>query len=348
MAGAAKIDLSALNDYLNTEVPDWGGVTSLQQLKGGQSNPTFRLNSKNGPVILRMRPKDAPKWGHAVGREYRVLNALAQTDVPTPAVFHHCEDISVTGGEFYLMEFIDGRIVEEVRLPDFSPEERQEVYRSYYKAFSKLHAVDHEAIGLAGYGKNPENFIQRQLDAFGKQLNQLYPDGLPDMHWLNEVLLKSIPKKGRTGIVHGDIRMGNVIIHPIEPRVIAILDWELSTIGDTWTDAGLFAVPYFLPPNPQGDLRDDNIHETGIPDLQTAIDWYIADMEADAFPDVAFHLLYALYRYAAVLYTIDWRVKNGVPVSDEAHLHGIVAQPIAQRARTMAEAWVLSGTLVKP
>ena len=195
--------------------------------------------------------------------------------------------------------------------------------------------------------ENPEGLAKRQLDLFGQQMGELYPDGLPDLDWLRETLLECIPDKARAGIVHGDIRMGNVVIHPTEPRVIAILDWELSTIGDTWTDAGLFAVPYFLPPNPQGDLRDNNPGETGIPDLQTVIDWYVADTGADAFPDVEFHLLYCLYRYASVLYTIDWRVKNGVPVSDEAHLHGAAAEPIAQRARSMADAWILSGTLSK-
>lgn len=344
MTGNVSIDRATLDAYLRKNMPQWAGVSSLEQMKGGQSNPTFRVETAAGPIVLRMRPRGAPAWAHNVAREYRVLSALADTKTPVPAVYHYCDDESLLGGEFFLMEYIDGRVEDDLLLPGYTPSERTAIYRSYVTAFANLHMVDYHAAGLEDFGK-PGSFLERQLLLHGRLMKEYCPEGIADLDWLRERLLERIPAQPRTGIVHGDIRMGNVVIHPSEARVVAILDWELSTIGDTWADAGIFTVPYFMPPNPQGHLRDDDPAVSGIPDLRTIIDWYLADVGETRFPHLEFLVLFNLYRYAAVNYGVGWRARNGMAVSEDGHLYGETAEPIARRARAMAEAWLLSGTL---
>jgi len=339
-----SIDKEKLASYLSDAAPDWSRIEKIEQMKGGQSNPTFRVDTGSGPVILRMRPEGAPRWAHDVAREYRVLAALGPTDTPVPAVYHYCEDAAVLGGEFYLMEFIEGRIEDDNRLPGYSAEERAAIYRSYVQAYARLHAVDWRAAGLEDSGKT-DSYVARQLKLHRKLFSEYCPEGIADLDWLQEALLERVPEQTRTGLVHGDVRMGNVVLHPREPKVVALLDWEMSTLGDVYADAGILTVPYYMPPNPQGHLRDNDPAVTGVPDMETVIDWYCEDMGLKEFPNLEFMILFNLYRYAAVNYGVGWRARNGMAVSDNGHLYGETAVPIGRRARAMAEAWLADGTI---
>ncbi|MFC5342848.1 phosphotransferase family protein [Brevundimonas staleyi] len=339
-----QIDAGALAAYLKTAAPEWSGVTDVFQMKGGQSNPTYRVDTDRGPVVLRMRPVGAPLWAHNIAREYKVLAALGPTDVPVPEVYHYCTDESVLGGEFYLMEFIEGRIEDDCRLPGYSPEERTAIYRSYVQAYARLHAVDWAAAGLSDFGKH-DTYAARQLHLHGKAFAGYCPEGMPNLDWLHAELTKRVPPQAKTGLVHGDVRMGNVVLHPTEPRVIALLDWEMSTLGDVYADAAILTVPYFMPDNPQGYLGDTDFEASGIPDLDTLIAWYCEDAGIMEIPNLDFMILFNLYRYAAVNYGVGYRAEHGMSVSDDGHLFGLTALPISKRARAMAEESIAAGRL---
>ncbi len=339
--GAAEI--ARLSVYLREAAPEWAEVSAITQLKGGQSNPTFRVDTARGPVVMRMRPAGAPRWAHDIAREYRVLTALQPTETPTPEVHHYCSDENVTGGEFYLMEFVDGRIEDLCTLPGFSPAERREIWRSFVEAYAKLHAVDWRAAGLEGFGK-PDGYVSRQLALHSKLFKQYEPDGDPDMDWLMKTLPEHVPPQRRTTIVHGDVRLGNVVIHPSEPRVIAILDWEMATLGDGDSDAALLAINHFMPDNPQGKFGpDDDLEASGAPAPRELMDWYCAQSGVDAFPHFEFHVAFNMFRYASVFCGIASRARAGMAVSDDGLLYADAAFPTARYARRLAEA-----TFAKP
>lgn len=335
---APTFDLAVLREYLAAAAPEWSDVRATALLKGGQSNPTYRLDTANGAVVMRMRPKGAPKWAHNIAREYRILTALAPTAVPVPAVHHYCADADIIGSEFYLMEFIDGRIEDDCRMLSYPPEERTAVWRSYIAAFATLHAVDHAAIGLADYGKS-QDYVARQLDVHSRQFELNCPEGSRDMDWLIAELPRRVPPQRRTGLVHGDVRLGNVVIHPTEPRVIAILDWEMSTLGDTDAEGALLAIPHRLPVNPQGWYTDaDDLAALGVPSAQQIARWYCDAAGIAELPHFDFYMAFNLFRYASVNYGVGARFRAGTAVSDDAPLFAATVEPLAEEARKLAEA----------
>ncbi len=329
--------LKALSIYLRSADSPFADIQGCTQLKGGQSNPTFRLDTAAGPVIVRKRPQGAEKWAHDIQREFTVLSALQNTDVPTPQPHLYCEDEGPIGGQFYLMEFVDGRIVDDCSMPGFQPEERRAVYRSFAETVARLHAVDYRAVGLESFGK-PEGFVQRQLSLHTRLFGQYCPQGDADMAWLADTLQAHMPATERSSIIHNDIRLGNVVIHPTEPRVVAILDWEMSSLGDMYSDAAFMLLPYYLPAgNPQGSFAGLDIDAAGLPSAQEMMAWYCHGLEVDGFANADYMVCFALFRYASVYAGIAARHLQGLAVSDDAHRYAGAVAPTAKAARQLAQ-----------
>lgn len=328
--------LDALRGWLRSAAPTYQDVHAVTQLKGGQSNPTYRLDTAAGPVVLRKQPAGASKWTHDVRREHTVLKALASADVLTPTPYEFCDDKKIVGGEFYLMEFVEGRIIDDCRLPGVHKETRREICRSFSEEVARLHAVDPDAVGLSAFGQ-PKDFIARQIKLHSKLFKTYAPDGEESMAWLEEALPDYIPKDGAFGIVHNDIRLGNMVLHPTEPRVISILDWEMSTLGDTRADASLLVLPYYLPTDhPQGSFRGIDLAAEGIPEEAEVMAWY-AGASATSMRDIDFFIVFNLFRYASVSAGIDHRLKQGIAVSHDASLYGPTVVPTAEAAVALAK-----------
>lgn len=333
----AENQLGALRVWLQSVASPFAQVHAAIQLKGGQSNPTYRLDTSAGPVVLRKQPVGASKWTHDVRREHTVLKALAPTDVLTPAPYDFCEDDTIVGGEFYLMEFVDGRIIDDCRLPQVERECRRTIYRSFAREVARLHSIDPDVIGLSAFGK-PRDFVARQIKLHAKLFRTYMPLGEPHMDWLQEVLPDHIPPTGDYGIVNNDIRLGNAVLHPTESRVISLLDWEMSTLGDTRVDASLLLLPYHLPRgHPQGSFRGLDLTANGLPDEAEIIAAYTDNGSTSAFQDIDFFTAFNLFRYASVSAGIDHRYQQGITVSHDAALYGPTVTPTAEAAVELAK-----------
>lgn len=233
-----SLDLESLQPYLEANIAGFRGPISVEKFPGGQSNPTFKLTAETGVYVLRRQPPGKLlKSAHAVDREYRVLRALAGTDVPVAKVHHLCEDVSVIGSMFYIMEFLEGRIYWDASLPEVNKANRTAIYDEMNRVLAALHSVDLDAAGLRDYGK-PGNYFQRQFDRWNSQYRASENKRIEAMEQLIRWLSTNLPEDdGRIALVHGDYRLDNFMLHPTEPKAIAVLDWELSTLGHpllTW------------------------------------------------------------------------------------------------------------------
>jgi len=331
------LDLGALNVFLKSEVPALGKATSATLLKGGNSNPTFRVETTTRPVVVRKRPSQAGKFGHNVEREYRVMRALCDTGVPVPEMIANCDDESVLDGRFYVMSFVDGRLSDDCTMPGFTSGERWEIYRSFVRVIAALHSVDPLSVGLADFGKWDGKYLARQMQRFGDQFKQEEPENPENMYWLIDNLPALLPPNGETCIVHGDIRIGNTIIHPTEPRVIALIDWELSTLGDPLVDATQLPMPYNVFPSPISSFVGIDIVAAGIPDEATMIRWYCEDTGRENFPDYAALACFNVFKSAAIYHGVGYRARKGMFKSEQAKDFDAAAMPLAARARKMAE-----------
>ena len=341
----AAAPLDALRGWLREAGSPFAGVQGALQLKGGQSNPTYRLDTGAGPVVLRKRPAGASSWAHDIRREHTVLSAMADADVLTPRPFDYCADESIVGGEFYLMEFVEGRVIDDCRLPGIAREERRPIYHSFAREVARLHALDATALGLAGFG-DPEGFVTRQLSLHGRLFHSYCPDGEAHMARLAELLPRHAPREGRAGIVNNDIRIGNAVLHPTEPRVVALLDWEMATIGDTRVDASLLLLPYHLPAgHPQGSLRGCDLDAEGLPEAQELLTCYEAEGTASPLSDAGFFIAFNLFRYASVSAGIAHRYARGIAVADDASRYGATVAPTAKAALDLAARSFAAGEL---
>lgn len=331
-----NLDIASLNDYLSQHVDGFSGLQSAEKFSGGQSNPTFKLSAESGQYVLRRQPPGKLlKSAHAVDREYRAYKALENTDVPTPKVYHLCEDRDVIGSMFYVMEYCEGRIFWDAALPKLaSNEERTQAYVQMGKALAAVHSVDVASVGLSDYGK-PGNYFERQLSRWTKQYRESEIQKIPAMDQLISWLEENIPEDdGRVSLVHGDYRLDNMIFAPDSVRVIAVLDWELSTLGHPFADLAYQCMQLRMPAN-GGDmsgLAGIDRSSLGIPTEAEYVDTYCQAMGIDKIDHWAFYLAFSFFRLAAIAQGVAKRALDGNASSKQASKVGAYVAPLAMGA----------------
>jgi aminoglycoside phosphotransferase (APT) family kinase protein len=338
-AGAHAFDLDALQRYLEPRLPGFAGPLQVSQFKGGQSNPTYQLVTPGATYVMRSKPGPKDKLlpsAHAIEREYRVMNALASTPVPVPRMLLLCEDESVIGRAFYLMDFVRGRVLWEQSLPGFEPAARAAVYDEMNRVIAALHSVDVAAAGLADYGK-PGNYFERQIARWTRQYQASVTEPIEAMDRLIEWLPGHIPAsardEGEVAVVHGDFRLDNLVFHPDEPRILAVLDWELSTLGHPLADFSYHCMSWHIEPGTFRGIGGLDRDALGSPGQRAYIERYCArtgrpDVDA-VMADWNFYLAYNLFRMAGILQGIARRVVDGTAASDQARQSGAGARPLA-------------------
>jgi aminoglycoside phosphotransferase (APT) family kinase protein len=335
---AHRFDPRALDRYLEQHVGGFTGPASLSQFKGGQSNPTFLVTSREGKkyVVRRKPPGHLLPSAHAVEREYRVLTALATTDVPVPRTHALCEDAGIIGTPFYVMDFAEGRIFWEPGLPELAPEERGRIYDGMNDALARLHSVDPAGVGLGDYGK-PGNYFGRQIARWSKQYRASETQPIEAMHRLMDWLPEHVPPGEETVVVHGDFRLDNMVFHPREPRVVALLDWELSTLGHPMADLAYNAMQWRLAPATGRGLAGMDLAALGIPSERDYVAAYFRRTGRRPTDDWEFCLAYNMFRLAAILQGIAGRVAEGTAASEHAVETASMARPIAEQAWEIAK-----------
>ena len=323
---------AALSAYLEQHVPGFRGPLTSGKFKGGQSNPTYLIDAASGKYVLRRKPPgQLLASAHAVDREFLVLNALHGSAVPVATPLHLCRDESVIGSMFYLMEFVDGRIFWDPSLPDFDAPARGACYDAILKTLAALHRLEVDAIGLADYGK-PGNYFARQISRWSEQYRASATESIPAMDALIERLPARCPADdGVVALVHGDFRIDNLMFHPDEPRVIAVVDWELSTLGHPLADLGYLCMALRLPRNPAlPGLAGLNRAQLGIPDEAEMLRRY-SELSGRAIPeDWPFVLAFSFFRLAAIAQGVAKRAQQGNASSEQARQAGQMTALLAQ------------------
>ena len=330
----ADLDLpdAVLAAYLETALAGFHGPLSSSKFKGGQSNPTYRLDAASGVYVLRRKPPgQLLASAHAVDREFRVLTALHGSAVPVARPLHLCRDESVIGSMFYVMEFVDGRIFWDPALPELGPAERAAYYDAIVSTLAALHAVDVDAVGLADYGK-PGNYFARQIARWSEQYRASQTRAIPDMDALMDKLAARCPADdGVVALVHGDFRIDNLMFDPLEPRVRAVVDWELSTLGHPLADLGYFCMALRLPRNPAlPGLGGMDRAALGIPDEAALLARYSALSGRPIPADWPFVLAFSFFRLAAIAQGVAKRAQQGNASSAQATQAGQMTAMLAE------------------
>lgn len=330
---APPFDLSKLSDFLQREVANFGGLENISVFKGGQSNPTYLIDSQSQRYVLRKKPpgKLLPS-AHAVDREHRVMSALAQRDFPVPTMHCLCKDRGVIGTEFYVMEYLDGRIFWSAEIPEVDAKDRGAYYTELTQVLAQLHSIPYDEIGLSDYGK-PGNYFARQIGRWSKQYKASELEHNPAMHGLMEWLPNNIPEGDETRVVHGDYRLDNVIFHPTEPKIIAVLDWELSTLGHPLSDFSYFCMNWRLPTG----LGNSDLSALSIPTEDDVIRQYCDLTGRDGISNWSFYLIFNLFRIAAILQGVAARAAQGNASNEQAAKKGALAKPISEYAWSLVE-----------
>jgi aminoglycoside phosphotransferase (APT) family kinase protein len=333
VAERQKVDLGALSDYMHKHVAGFSGDLQIQQFKGGQSNPTFMLTAGSQRYVLRTKPAPAAKLlpsAHAIEREFRVMDALSKAGFPAAHQYALCEDEDVIGRAFYIMEFMDGRVLWDQSMPDMSNAERAAHYDEMNRVIAQLHTIDYKAIGLETYGK-PGNYFGRQIDRWTRQYKASETEHIPAMEHLIEWLPQHIPAGEQTTIVHGDYRLDNMIFHPTEPRILAVLDWELSTLGHPLADFSYHCMSWHIVPGLFRGIAGLDLKSLGIP---TEEDYLAKYSERTGIAihkeDFRFYLAYNMFRMAGILQGIMKRYQDGTAASEQALKNGQAARPMAE------------------
>jgi aminoglycoside phosphotransferase (APT) family kinase protein len=328
-----KFNVDALHEYMQKHIDGFTGNLSIVQFKGGQSNPTFKLTTDSHQYVLRTKPalaKDLLPSAHAIDREFRVMNALNKAGFPTAKQFALCMDESVIGRAFYIMDFVEGRVLWDQSLPGMTPARRAEIYDEMNRVIAQLHMIDYQAIGLGDYGK-PGNYFQRQIDRWTRQYKNSETEKIEAMDLLIEWLPQHIPPGEDSSIVHGDFRLDNMIFHPTEPRVLTVLDWELSTIGHPLADFAYHCMSWHIPPGDFRGIGGLDLAALGIPSEDAYIAKYCERTgKTIRHEDFNFYLAYNMFRMAGILQGIMKRYVDGTAASEQALKNGKAARPMAE------------------
>ena len=333
-----RFDESKLLQWLQDNVADFEGPLTVEQFKGGQSNPTYKLLTPRRNYVMRRKPPGTLlASAHAVDREYRVISALHGAGFPVAQTFGLCMDEAVIGTSFYVMACVDGRIVWDTSFPDVPKAERRAYFDAMNATIAQLHTLDVEKLGLGDFGKTG-NYFQRQITRWSKQyLADEAAGRLPDMDRLVEWLPAHIPPGDESTIVHGDYRCDNMIFHPTEPRVLAVLDWELSTLGHPLADFAYHLMMYRMPPGITAGLVGANLPELGIPSEAEYIAAYCARTGRKGIDNLSFYLAFNMFRLAAIIHGIRGRVVRGTASSAHAKQMAKFVEPLAEMAWKQAQ-----------
>ncbi len=324
-------DQERLQDVLRRELPDLRGAMRLERIGGGQSNPTYFVSFDNRAMVLRKQPGSSllPS-AHAIDREYRVMQALADSELPVPTMILYHQGRELIGTPFYLMERLQGRVFSNCELPGMAPAERRAIYLAMAETMARLHQVDWAAIGLADYGRQG-GYFSRQIARWAKQWDMSKTTANADIDRLIPWLGANLPDELETTISHGDFRLGNLMFHPTEARVIAVLDWELSTLGHPLADVAFNCMAFHTLPSEYGGIRGLDLQALGIPGESEYLQhYYRAAGRRDGV--TAFHFAFALFRMAVIFQGIAARAASGNAVGDNAAEVGLLAQAFAHRA----------------
>ena len=347
VSGAQAFDIDALSAYLKQHLNGFQGPLTVELFKGGQSNPTYKLVTPGASYVMRAKPGPVAKLlpsAHAVEREFKVMQGLQGTDVPVPKMHCLCEDESVIGRAFYVMEFVEGRVLWDQALPGMTNSQRGEIYDEMNRVIAALHKVKFAERGLADYGK-PGNYFERQIGRWSKQYLASITTPIPEMDSLMQWLPTHIPASARDEssgcIVHGDFRLDNLLFHPTEPRVLAVLDWELSTLGHPLADFSYHCMAWHIPPGAFRGIGGLDVASLGIPSEAEYIRRY-CERTGLTTPETLkadwnFYLAYNLFRLAAILQGIAKRVEAGTASSAQAVSSAAGAPLLAKMAWGFAQ-----------
>jgi aminoglycoside phosphotransferase (APT) family kinase protein len=334
---AHRFDENALDDYLKKNLAGYAGPLKLQQFEGGQSNPTFLLTAGGTEYVMRKKPpgKLLPS-AHQVDREFKVMKALEKSDVPVPRMCLLCEDENIIGTTFFVMEHVQSRVLEDITLPDMTPQERHAIYFDMIRVLAALHSVDFVDLGLENFGK-PGNYFSRQVGRWSKQYVAAKTDEIESMERLMEYLPANVPADDTSCIVHGDYRMGNMLLHPTQPRIVALVDWELSTLGHPLGDLGYSCMFYHSGIVGRTSLDGQTGSATGIPSEAEFLAEYCRLTGREGIPNWNFYLAFSFFRLASILQGVYKRGIMGNASSTEAMERGRMARDIADLAGTLLD-----------
>ena len=329
-----RFDAARLEKYMSAHVPGFAGPVVVSQFKGGQSNPTYLVETPLRRYVLRRKPpgKLLPS-AHAVDREHRIISALYAQNFPVPEPVLYCADETVVGTPFFLMSCVDGRVFWEPQMPASNPAERAKVYDAMNATIARLHSFEPTAIGLGDYSRG-ENYVARQVDRWSKQYRASETQKIDEMEHLIAWLPAHLPPPQPSRVVHGDYRLDNMILALDAPKVAAVLDWELSTLGDPLADFSYHLMTWHMPPSDAGtgSLLGFDLAALGIPALETYVDLYVTRTGLDPRPYLPVYFAYNFFRLAAILQGIAGRVRDGTATSAHAAAKGAQVQPLAARA----------------
>ncbi len=337
VANKDRLDEAALTGWMEANVAGFTGPLTYAKFAGGQSNPTYRIDAASGAYVLRRKPfgKLLPS-AHAVDREYRLIAGLYPTGFPVAKPYGLCTEERVIGAMFYVMGLADGRNLWDGTLPDYRPAERTGLYDAMCDTLAALHNTDPQAAGLGDYGK-PGNYFARQVERWTRQYRASETEAMPEVERLIEWLPRTVPEQTRTSIVHGDYRIDNMIFHPREPRVIAVLDWELSTLGDPLADFSYFLMSWVTQPEGRSGVMGVAGGDSGIPTLDDMVERYCAATGRDGVPDLNWYFSYNLFRLTGIVQGIKKRIVEGTASSAQAERSAAGVHRLAAASWTFAQ-----------